>query len=462
MNTKPPAPKPARRSPRLPPDPSPQERGEELKKAKRRGKMDRSKDELVNQLKHLSVSLLVPTGAAVGPWPTGAAVGPWPTGAAVGPWPTGAAVGPWPTGAAVGPWPTGAAVGPWPTGAVAHWVTDTQPGTYGRTSKDHHTEATLAVGSLLQLVDKVMTSELRNGFSVARPPGHHAQHDQANGYSLFNNIAIATRYAQRRHRVSRVLVVDWDVHHGQGIQYAFQEDPRYEHGGFWPHLQDSDSAAAGSGPGLGYTINLPWNKTGMSDADYIAAFQQLLLPVAYEFQPQLVLVAAGFDCVLGDPKGEMNATPPCFSLLTRMLMGLAEGRGGYNLRSTAEGAAACLSSLLEGGPLADDDVIRHTANEEQVGRTSPSPPDDDVIRHTANEEQVGRTSPSPPDDDVIRHTANEEQVGRTSPSPPDDDVIRHTANEEQVGRTSPSPPDVMTTGLVYDERMMEHLNLWDR
>uniref|UniRef100_A0A8C5BPY4 UBP-type domain-containing protein n=1 Tax=Gadus morhua TaxID=8049 RepID=A0A8C5BPY4_GADMO len=220
--------------------------------------------------------------------------------------------------------------------------------------------ASLAVGSLLELVDKVMTSELRNGMFSSRPPGHHAQFDQSNGYCLFNNVAIATRYAQRQHRVKRVLVVDWDVHHGQGIQYAFEEDPsvlyfsvhRYEKAGFWPHLQASDGPVAGSGAGLGYTINLPWNKTGMTDADYITAFQHLLLPVAYQFQPQLVLVAAGFDCVRGDPKGEMEATPQCFSVLTRMLMGLAEGRvllaleGGYNLRSTAEGAAACVSSLL--------------------------------------------------------------------------------------------------------------------
>uniref|UniRef100_A0A8C7D4V4 Protein deacetylase HDAC6 n=1 Tax=Oncorhynchus kisutch TaxID=8019 RepID=A0A8C7D4V4_ONCKI len=225
---------------------------------------------------------------------------------------------------------------------------------------ESYTCASLAVGSVLQLVDKVMTSELRNGFSVARPPGHHAQVDQMNGYCMFNNLAIAARYAQTRHRVERVLIVDWDVHHGQGIQYIFQEDPsvlyfsvhRYEEGLFWPHLPESDSSAVGTGSGEGYNINLPWNKIGMKDADYVAAFQQLLLPVAYEFQPQLVLVAAGFDSVIGDPKGEMSASPQCFSVLTHMLLGLAQGKlllvleGGYNLQSTAEGVCACLRSLL--------------------------------------------------------------------------------------------------------------------
>uniref|UniRef100_G3N857 Histone deacetylase domain-containing protein n=2 Tax=Gasterosteus aculeatus TaxID=69293 RepID=G3N857_GASAC len=169
-----------------------------------------------------------------------------------------------------------------------------------------------AVGSVLQLVDMVMKSELRNGFAVIRPPGHHAQANEANGFCLFNNVAIAARYAQSRHAVRRVLIVDWDVHHGQGIQYQFQEDPsvlyfsvhRYEQGSFWPHLSESDCQFVGSGRAQGKNINLPWNKTEMTDADYIAAFQQLLLPVAYE--------------------------------------------GGYNLQSTAASAAACVRALLGG------------------------------------------------------------------------------------------------------------------
>uniref|UniRef100_A0A9J7Y3C0 Histone deacetylase 6 n=2 Tax=Cyprinus carpio TaxID=7962 RepID=A0A9J7Y3C0_CYPCA len=220
--------------------------------------------------------------------------------------------------------------------------------------------ACLAVGSVLQLVDKVMTSQLRNGFSVSRPPGHHAHADKMNGYCMFNHLAIAARYAQKQHGVKRVLIVDWDVHHGQGIQYIFEEDPsvlyfsvhRYEDGSFWPHLKESDSSSVGSGAGQGYNINLPWNKIGMEDGDYVTAFQQLLLPVAYEFQPQLVLVAAGFDSVIGDPKGEMRVSPQCFSILTHMLKGVAQGRlvlaleGGYNLQSIAEGVCASVSSLL--------------------------------------------------------------------------------------------------------------------
>ncbi|KAG9461525.1 hypothetical protein GDO78_016570 [Eleutherodactylus coqui] len=111
-----------------------------------------------------------------------------------------------------------------------------------------------------------------------------------NGYCMFNQLAIAARYAQQQHGVMRVLIVDWDVHHGQGTQFIFEDDPsvlyfsihRYENGEFWPHLVESDSAAAGKERGERYNINVPWNKMGMSDGDYITAFLHLLLPVSYE------------------------------------------------------------------------------------------------------------------------------------------------------------------------------------
>ncbi|XP_038578558.1 histone deacetylase 6 [Micropterus salmoides] len=300
-----------------------------------------------------------------------------------------------------------------------------------------------AVGSVLQLVDRVMTSELRNGFAVIRPPGHHAQSNESNGFCIFNNVAIAARYARTRHSASRVLIVDWDVHHGQGIQYLFQEDPsvlyfsvhRYESGSFWPHLPESDSHFVGSGRGEGRTINLPWNKTGMTDADYIAAFQQLLLPVAHEFQPQLVLVSAGFDAAVGDQKGEMCVSPQCFHVLTHMLMSLAEGRlvlaleGGYNLQATAEGVAACVRALLGGAcpPL-----------------TPPTAPSDSALQ------SISQTLSA-----LYPHWASL-QILEGFPLA-GGSVIRATTNER-----SPSTSVATTTGLVYDERMMEHLNLWDR
>ncbi|KAM9855309.1 histone deacetylase 6 [Aulostomus maculatus] len=308
--------------------------------------------------------------------------------------------------------------------------------------------AALAVGSVLQLVDKVMTSELRNGFAVIRPPGHHAQANQPNGFCVFNNVAIAALYAQTKHSVSRVLIVDWDIHHGQGIQYLFQEEPsvlyfsvhRFEQGSFWPHLPESDSQFVGSGAAEGRNINLPWNQTAMTDADYIAAFQQLLLPIAHEFQPQLVLVSAGFDAALGDPKGEMSVSPQCFQVLTHMLMSLAEGRlvlcleGGYNLQSTAEAAAACVSALLGGAcpPL-----------------TPPTAPCDSALQ------SISQTIAA-----LYPHWSSMRVLNGRRWA--EGDAIRAATNEESSQTISPALSVARTTGLVYDERMMEHLNMWDR
>uniref|UniRef100_A0A6Q2ZG01 Protein deacetylase HDAC6 n=1 Tax=Esox lucius TaxID=8010 RepID=A0A6Q2ZG01_ESOLU len=311
-----------------------------------------------------------------------------------------------------------------------------------------YTCACYAVGSVLQLVDKLMTSDLRNGFSVARPPGHHAHSEKMNGYCMFNNLAIAARYAQTHHQVARVLVVDWDVHHGQGIQYIFQEDPsvlyfsvhRYEEGLFWPHLAESDSNSVGSGPGEGYNINLPWNQVGMTDADYITAFQQLLLPVAYEFQPQLVLVAAGFDCMTGDPKGEMSATAQGLSVLTHMLMGLAQGKvllaleGGYNLQSTAEGVCACLRTLL---------------GESCPRLRSPSGPSDGALR------SISRSI------SALYPYWTSLQVLEGGPLSCIDTLKKMKDTSTLTTAEEMKDTSTLTTGLVYDQRMMEHHNMWD-
>ncbi|XP_035258202.1 polyamine deacetylase HDAC10 [Anguilla anguilla] len=220
--------------------------------------------------------------------------------------------------------------------------------------------AKLAIGAALQLVDSVMTGQVRNGMALVRPPGHHSQRSEANGFCVFNNVAIATRYAQKRYDVKRVLIVDWDVHHGQGLQYCFEEDPsvlyfswhRYEHQSFWPNLPDSDYDRVGKARGAGFNINLPWNKVGMDNNDYLAAFFHVVLPVAYEFCPELVLVSAGFDSAIGDPEGHMSATPDVFAHLTHLLMPLAGGKlclvleGGYNLTSLAQSVCQTVQTLL--------------------------------------------------------------------------------------------------------------------
>ncbi|XP_069085761.1 polyamine deacetylase HDAC10 isoform X1 [Pleurodeles waltl] len=224
--------------------------------------------------------------------------------------------------------------------------------------------AKLAAGGVLQLVDSVMSGEVRNGMALVRPPGHHSQRNESNGFCLFNNVAIAAEYAKKKYNLQRVLIVDWDIHHGQGIQYIFEEDPsvlyfswhRYQHQEFWPNLRESEYDAIGKGKGTGFNINVPWNKVGMGNADYIAVFLHVLLPIAFEFNPELVLVSSGYDSAIGDPEGCMCATPECFSHLTHFLMQLANGKccivleGGYHLRSLSESICMTVKTLL-GDPL---------------------------------------------------------------------------------------------------------------
>uniref|UniRef100_G3U2S1 Histone deacetylase 10 n=1 Tax=Loxodonta africana TaxID=9785 RepID=G3U2S1_LOXAF len=215
-------------------------------------------------------------------------------------------------------------------------------------------------GATLQLVDAVLTGTAHNGLALVRPPGHHSQRTAANGFCVFNNVAIAAEYAKQKHGLHRILIVDWDVHHGQGTQYIFEDDPsvlyfswhRYEHGRFWPYLRESDADEVGRGHGRGFTVNLPWNQVGMGNADYVAAFLHVLLPLAFEFDPELVLISAGFDSVIGDPEGQMRVTPECFAHLTQLLLVLARGRvcavleGGYHLELLAESVCMTVQALL--------------------------------------------------------------------------------------------------------------------
>ncbi|XP_034500153.1 polyamine deacetylase HDAC10 isoform X2 [Ailuropoda melanoleuca] len=250
--------------------------------------------------------------------------------------------------------------------------------------------ARLAAGAALQLVDAVLTGAAHNGLALVRPPGHHSQRAAASGFCVFNNVALAAKHAQQRHGLHRILIVDWDVHHGQGTQYIFEDDPsvlyfswhRYEHGRFWPYLRESDADAIGRGQGRGFTVNLPWNQVGMGNADYMAAFLHVLLPVAFEFDPELVLISAGFDSAIGDPEGQMQATPECFAHLTQLLQGLAGGRvcavleGGYHLESLSQSVCMVVKALLgdPAPPLSGPMVPQHSALESiQSARAAQAP-----------------------------------------------------------------------------------------
>uniref|UniRef100_A0A667YHR8 Histone deacetylase 10 n=1 Tax=Myripristis murdjan TaxID=586833 RepID=A0A667YHR8_9TELE len=197
--------------------------------------------------------------------------------------------------------------------------------------------AKLAVGATLQLVDSVMTGRVRNGIALVRPPGHHSQKSAASGFCIFNNVAIGARYAMQKYGAKSVLYFSWH---------------RYEHQNFWPNLRESDYDSVGKEKGAGFNINVPWNKVGMENSDYLAVFFHVLLPVAYEFCPDLVLVSAGFDSAIGDPEGKMCATPDIFAHLTHLLMNLAGGKlcavleGGYNLTSLAQSVCQTVQTLL--------------------------------------------------------------------------------------------------------------------
>ncbi|XP_031415900.1 histone deacetylase 4 isoform X2 [Clupea harengus] len=223
--------------------------------------------------------------------------------------------------------------------------------------------ARLAVGSVVELVFKVAAGELKNGFAVVRPPGHHAEESTPMGFCYFNSVAIAAKLLQQRLNVSKVLIVDWDVHHGNGTQQAFYSDPnilyvslhRYDDGNFFPGSGAPDEV--GSGPGVGFNVNMAF--TGgldppMGDADYLAAFRTVVMPIANEFAPDVVLVSSGFDAVEGHPPplGGYCLTAKCFGYLTKQLMGLAGGRlvlaleGGHDLTAICDASEACVSALL--------------------------------------------------------------------------------------------------------------------
>lgn len=224
--------------------------------------------------------------------------------------------------------------------------------------------AITASGSLLQIVDSVLSGTSRSGVAIVRPPGHHAESDMPHGFCIFNNVAIAANYAIRDYGLKRVLIVDWDVHHGNGIQHIFQNNNkvlyislhRYDNGSFFPRSTDGDYTVVGDGPGEGFNVNIPWNKKGMNDMEYIAAFQNIILPISNEFNPELVLVSAGFDAAIGDPLGGCKISPEAYAYFTHWLSSLANGRiilcleGGYNVNSISYAMTMCTKALL-GDPL---------------------------------------------------------------------------------------------------------------
>ncbi|KAH9412669.1 histone deacetylase [Dermatophagoides pteronyssinus] len=225
--------------------------------------------------------------------------------------------------------------------------------------------ALYASGSVLELCDSLMSGRIRNGMAIVRPPGHHAMNSEACGYCIFNNVAIAARYCQEKYHLKRILIIDWDVHHGQATQQTFYKDPnvfyvsihRYEQGSFWPELIESNYNFCGESSGRGFNMNIPLNQTGLTDTDYLSIWHNLLLPVFYEFDPELILVSAGYDSAIGCPEGEMLLTPAVYSHFTHYLMGLADGKlgiileGGYCIESLADSVVCTVQTLIGQPPI---------------------------------------------------------------------------------------------------------------
>lgn len=224
--------------------------------------------------------------------------------------------------------------------------------------------AYLAAGSVIEVSERVARGDLNSAIAIVRPPGHHAEPNEAMGFCLFNNIAITAKFLLNEKPelgIKKILIVDWDVHHGNGTQNVFYKDPRllffsvhrFDFGSFYPGGDAGAHFMTGEDQGAGYNINVPWEHGQCGDADYIAVWDHVLLPVAEAYNPDIVLVSAGFDAAIGDPLGGCCITPFGYSTMLKKLMRFARGKivlvleGGYNLNSIANSVLACAETLLE-------------------------------------------------------------------------------------------------------------------
>lgn len=226
-------------------------------------------------------------------------------------------------------------------------------------SKDSLEAAEFAAGGVLNAADAVMQGKVKNAFAAVRPPGHHATPTRGMGFCIFNNVAIAARYVQRKYGVQRVLIVDWDYHHGNGTEETFYEDGSVfyfstHHYGAYPGT--GSPAETGAGKGAGKILNVPL-PPGATDAQIAEAFQTKLVPAARNFKPDFILISAGFDGMRNDLLGVFDITPAGFAAITRIVTQLAkelcQGRlvsvleGGYRLDGLAESVVAHVKALQE-------------------------------------------------------------------------------------------------------------------
>jgi acetoin utilization deacetylase AcuC-like enzyme len=264
------------------------------------------------------------------------------------------------------------------TAGKAHFRLDLDTSTSARSFE----AASLAAGGLCELIRAVWVGEMKNGFALVRPPGHHAERERAMGFCLFNNVAIGAHYAINNFSLKRVLIVDWDVHHGNGTQNSFYSDPRvlyfsaHRYGFFYPG--SGGATEVGNGKGEGFTINVPL-ASGSGDLEYGNIFERILKPIALEYRPQLILVSAGFDIHYDDPLGGMEVTEKGFARLTQILMEIAEvtaqGKlvltleGGYDIEGEKRSVNAVLRELAQASPLDKKDLReKEKASDQRIAR----------------------------------------------------------------------------------------------
>lgn len=227
-----------------------------------------------------------------------------------------------------------------------------------RASRESYNVALLAVGAVVEAVDQVLTGKLSSAFCAVRPPGHHAETARTMGFCLFNNAAIAARHAQKAHGIERVAILDWDVHHGNGTQEIFWEDPTVLYVSLhqYPFYPGTGAESeTGDGKGKGFTLNCPMN-AGSGEREYRDAFERRILPAINDFRPELLILSAGFDAHKDDPLAGIVLTESSFSMMTEMMIEQAQKHcrgkivsvleGGYDLEALAGSVEEHLRVLM--------------------------------------------------------------------------------------------------------------------
>ena len=242
---------------------------------------------------------------------------------------------------------------------------DTESGDSVYFNNDSIVSARLSCGGAIEACKAVVEGRVKNAMAVVRPPGHHSEPETAGGFCLFNNVSVAAKNILKSYpeSVRRILILDWDVHHGNGTQEVFYNDDRvlyislhrFELGKYYPGTIKGQYDQVGEGKGEGFNCNITWPVAHVGDAEYMWAFEQIVMPMGREFQPDLVIISSGFDAADGDTIGQCHVTPSCYSHMTHMLKSLARGNlvvvleGGYNLDAIARSALS-VAKVLVGEP----------------------------------------------------------------------------------------------------------------